>query len=104
MVKVNANGQLEMVSHQLSQLSQLEADHQSLVLHVVPQSGMKEAYNIQHLRGGLLPDERYIESLPATSHYDQVIFWCCLFESVFYSRLFLEGYFYFTPATFFALF
>ncbi|XP_059479936.1 zinc finger protein 567-like [Neocloeon triangulifer] len=68
-VKLNANGQLvscEMLPH----VGQLDADHQSLVLHVVPQGGLKEAYNLQHLRGGLLQDERYIEALPA-GHYEQ---------------------------------
>jgi hypothetical protein len=72
MVKLNANGQLvscEMLPHQLEQL---EAEHQSLVLHVVPQAGIKEAYNMQHLRGGLLGDERYIETIPPTVHYEQV--------------------------------
>jgi len=72
MVKLNANGQLvscEMLPHQLGQL---DTDHQSMVLHIVPQGGLKEAYNIQHLRGSLLADERYIEALPATGHYDQV--------------------------------
>ncbi|XP_065344099.1 zinc finger protein 431-like [Cloeon dipterum] len=71
-VKLNANGQLvpcDMLPH----VAQLEADHQSLVLHVLPQGGMKEAYNIQHLRGSLMHDERYIDALPAAQYEQELM-------------------------------